>query len=166
MYEVQPFLYSLRGRWHTAAAGRHLEVIAARAVDLSQKVDESQTLVVVFSQRLEHHGSGAVAKKHASAAIGIVDDTAHRVGANNQDAIVGSGPNQMGARCESVQKSGARGHQIKTPGMGRSETFLDQAGSGRKQHVGRDGAHQNGIQIFGGEFALGQRLFGRLHGEI
>src|SRR5439155_9239459 len=98
MYEVQPFLYSLRGRWHTAAAGRHLEVIAARAVDLSQKVDESQTLVVVFSQRLEDQGSGAAAKMDASAAIGIFDDTAHLVGANNQDGNVGSGPNQMSAR--------------------------------------------------------------------
>ncbi len=72
----------------------------------------------------------------------------------------------MRAGGQSVQKARAGGDQIEAPGAFRSNLVLHDAGGGRKQHVRRDRAYQNAIQLGGVDPALIERHLRRAHRQI
>ena len=71
-------------------------------------------------------------------------------------------------RCcsQAVDKAGACGHQVKSPSPLRANLILYQAGGRRKQHIGRDRAHQNGVEIGGTNASLLQSSARRQHRHI
>ncbi len=60
---------------------------------------------------------------------------------------MGTCRNQLRSGRERIEKSGARGRQVEPPCSSQSEMILDQTRGGRKQHVGRDGGHYEGIDV-------------------
>src|SRR3954452_11063266 len=90
----------MRG-WHAASPSRHVQKVAAGAVDFVLEADESG---VVLS-RLDYHSARAVAKQNAGRAVGVIDNARHRVSADDEDFLVGTGRNEMGGRRQSVDKA-------------------------------------------------------------
>ena len=116
---VQALVDGFVGSRQAAAAGGHLEEIAARAVHLADEIDEAQ-VVFAIAGGLDQHGAGAVAEQDAGGAVGVVDDAAHGIGADDQDLAVRAGGHQVRARGEAVDESGAGGDEIESPGAARA----------------------------------------------
>jgi hypothetical protein len=85
----------LVGRRQAAAAGRHDEGIAARAIDLAHEIDEAQMAVAILSAGSINTGASAVAEQDAGGAVGVIDDAAHGVGADHQHLLVRAGGHQV-----------------------------------------------------------------------
>jgi hypothetical protein len=64
--------------------------------------------------------------------------------------------NQVRAGVQPVEKARASCDEVKAPGMGGADTMLHKASCRGKHHVGGDGTDQNGIEVGGGNAALGQ----------
>ncbi len=145
----------------TAAAGGHLEEIGASAIDLVLEIDEA-ALVAGFDQ----HGARAVAKNDAGGSVLVIDDAGHGVGADHQHLFMGSALHQVGGGGQSINESGAGGYQIESPGSLGANLVLDQAGGGREEHVGRDGADEDGVKVRTVDSGVGQCSFGCLDGHV
>jgi hypothetical protein len=139
-----------------APARRHLQEIAARSIDFADEIDEARA-IVGFAGGLQQHGARAVAEQDAGGPVRVVDDPAHGIGADDQDFAVRAGRDQGGPGRQAVQKTGTGGDQVEAPGPVRAQAILDQARGGRKQHVGRHRANQNGVQFGARDAAGGQR---------
>ena len=142
-----------------------LEEVAAGAVDFAQEIDEaapSSALGGGFDQ----HGAGAIAEQDAGGAVGVVDDAAHGVGADHQHLLMRAGGHQVGAGGEAVDEAGAGGDQVEAPGAARAERVLHQAGGGGEEHVRRDGADDDGVDVGGANAALGERATGGFDGHV
>jgi hypothetical protein len=61
----------------------------------------------------------------------------------------------------SVYEAGAGRDQVEAPGAARAQTILHQARRGWEQHVGRDGADDDGVDLASLNAALRQRALGR-----
>ena len=156
---MQALADGFRGGGQAAPARRHLKEIAARSVDFADEIDKAGA-IVVFAGRLQQHSARAVAEQDAGGPVGIVDDPAHGIGADHQDFAVRARRDQGRARGQAVQKTGTGGAQVEAPGAMRAQAILNQARGGRKQHVGRHGADQDGVQLGAGDSAGGQRRAG------
>ena len=96
---------------------------------------------------LEHRSSGPVAEEHAGVAVGPVDDGGQFFGADNQYVLINATGNKGAAHFEGIDKSGTSRFQIKRGGLGGAQFLLYQTGGGGEGHVGRDGGHDNEIEI-------------------
>ena len=87
-------MQALRDRFRTggyaAPAGGLFEIIATGSVDLIQKIDEAFALL----GRLNQHGARPVAEQNAGAAVRVIDDPRHRVGADHQHFLVRCRPSR------------------------------------------------------------------------
>ncbi len=127
------------------------------------EVDQSNR--IVFGG-LENHRACAVAKNHASGAVGVVDDRGHHVRADHQDALVSARGDELRPRLHGVDESGTGAGEIESPHAVGAKLVLNQAGGRWKEHVGRDRADDDGINVAGSQTALGKRLLGGLDRQI
>ena len=68
-----------------------------------------------FFGRLDQHRAGAVAEQHAGGAVGVIDDAAHRVGADHQHFLVRAGRHQMRRRGQPVDEIRSRPRSDRIP---------------------------------------------------
>src|SRR6185437_883951 len=125
--EVLALVDSLMRGGEERAAGGHVERDGARAVDLVPEVDEAD---LAFLTGLEQDCARAVAEEDAGGAVGVVDDGAHDVGADDENLFVRAGFDELGADLQGVGEAGAGGGEVKAPGAGGSELVLHEAGGG------------------------------------
>ena len=146
-----------------AAAGGHVERDGAGAVDFVPEVDEAD---FAFFAGFEQDRARAVAEDDAGGAVGVVDDGAHDVGADDEDFFVRAGFDELGADLEGVGEAGAGGGEVETPGAFGAELVLHEAGGGGEEHVRRDGGDDDGFDFGGVDAAGGEALAGGFDGEI
>ena len=103
---------------------------------------------------------------HAGGAVGVIDDRRQYIGADHQDALVRAGGDELGSGLHGINKGGAGGGKVKSPNTRGAQLVLDDAGGGGEEHVGRDCADDNGIEIAGCEAALGKRFLGGFDREV
>ena len=153
------------GSGPATATGGHFESIAAGAVDLTEEIEEAYA-IFVFAGRLDQYGAGAVAEEHAGGAIGVVDNAAHGVRADDQDLLVSAGCHQVRADRGAIHKAGTGGNQIETPRPARANAILHQAGGGWKHVIRRHRANDDGVDFRSFHAALGERAPGGGNGQI
>ena len=118
------------------------------------------------SDGAEHHRAGAVAEQHARRAIGVVDDARHHVGADHERVLGAARRDDRVADRQRVRKGGTRRRQIETPRLVRANLRLHQARGARKQHVGRDRADDDHVDVVRRQPGLLDRLLRRFGREI
>ena len=151
------------GGGEAASSGGHVERDGTGAVDLVVEIDEADFSLFAG---LEQDSTGAVAKDDAGGSVGVVDDGAHDVGANDEDLFVRSGFDELCSHLEGVGEARAGGGEVETPGVGSAELILHEAGGSRKGHVGSDGRDDDGFDFGGVDTAAGEADFGGFDGEI
>ncbi len=128
-----------------------------------QKVDEPDRLVF---RRFEQDRTRSIAKDDAGRAIGVVDDRRHHVGADHQHFLVRSGRDELRSSLQRVNKRRTSRRDIESPDILRAEFVLHQTSGRGKKHVGRNGPHDNRIEIGRLDAALGERFLRRLDRQI
>ncbi len=110
-HKVLPCGDRLRRGRHAASPARLLQVIAARSVDFIQKPEKA---LAVFG-RLNDHRARAVAEQHARAAIRVIDDARHRIGADHHHLFMRPALDQVRGCSQAINETGARCHQVESP---------------------------------------------------
>ena len=152
---VHPLLDRLvRGRVQ-AAARRHLERGPAAAVDLVLEPDDLEAL---FNRGLHDHGAGPVAEQHAGGAVGVVDDARHRVGADDQRALVLAGRDELARDAQREVEPGAGAGQVEPPALRGADLVLHQRRRAREEHVRRGRPDDDDIDVVGRQAGLREGL--------
>ena len=133
----------MRGRVERAAA-RHVQIAAARAVNVVRKVDDAVGVGVAW---LEQDGARAIAKQNACGAILEIENRSHHIRADDQDFLVRARMHELGADRQRVCETGACGRKVESPCVLRAEAILNEARGGGKQHVRRDGGNDNELDF-------------------
>ena len=123
-------------------------------------------LVFVRFERLHQHRSGAVAEQDAGAAIGVIDDAAHGVGSNYQHFLVCAAAHQVRGSGQAVNEARAGCNQVESPGAFGSQPVLYEARCRGEEHVRRNGANQDRVELCGIDTALIECPSCRLDGQI
>ncbi len=79
---------------------------------------------------------------------------------------MGAGGDELRSRLHCINESGAGGGEIESPNALGAELVLNQASSGGEEHVRRNRADNDGIDIAGSETALGECPLRGLDREI
>jgi len=124
----------------------HVQEISPRPVHI---LHEIQDPVSFLGTRLEQRGSCGIAEQHAGVAILVIDDGAHDIGSDHQDLVVSARLDHLGPRGEGKDKGRTSRGQVKAPGPGSADLLLHQTGGRREEHVGSDGSHDDGVDVFG-----------------
>ena len=159
---VQVLLDGLVAGGAQAAAGRHAQETAARAVDL---VGEAQQAGLVVGG-LQQHGPGPVPEQHAGGAVLVVQDRGHDLGPDHQHALVGPALDELGPGGEGVDEAGAGRLQVEAPGPVGAQLVLHEAGRGGEGHVGGNGGDDDQLDLAGADAAALEALAGRPHGQV
>src|SRR5579859_99978 len=143
------------------AAG-HVEKLAAGAVDVVFEIKDA----FVSAGGLEKDGAGAIAKKDAGGAVGVIKDGTHFVAADDEDLLVGPGANELRADRECIGKAGAGGGKVKAPGFFRADAILNKAGGGGKHHIRSNARNYDQFDLGGVGSGFGQEGFCSFRGEM
>ena len=73
---------------------------------------------------------------------------------------------ELGAYSQRVGEAGARGREIESPRILRSEAILNQAGRGRKQHIRGNGGDNNKLDFLRVDIIRFQEFSGRFRAEM
>ncbi len=141
-------------------------MLSETAPEPSISCQKSMRPIFAVSAGLDENSAGAVAEEDAGGAVGVVDDGAHDVGADDEDFFVRAGFDELGADLEGVGEAGAGGGEVEAPGAGGAELVLDDAGGGGEDHVGRDGGDDDGFDFGGLDAAGGEAAAGGFDGEV
>ncbi len=121
---------------------------------------------LVLSRRFDQHRARAVAKKHAGAAVAVVEDRGHLVAADDQRFAMRARADKLRSHRQRVEKARARSRQVKAPRVRGANSVLHQAGRGRKQHVGCYRSHDDQVDLVSGCVSLFQELLRRGRREV
>jgi hypothetical protein len=94
--------------------------------------------------------AGAVAEQDARVAILPVHDGGKFFRANDEHRVVGAGHDKLLGNFQTVDKAGAGSLQVEGGGAQRTDFLLDQAGRGRKRHIGCNCCHDDQINLLAG----------------
>src|SRR5688500_12139318 len=108
------------GGRHTTASGGHVQELGAGPVHLVLKPDDAGDVIA----GIHHHGPGAAAKQNTGSPVGVVDDSGHRVGSDDQYLFMRSGRDEVSGCREAVDKARTGRDQVKTPSAAASEAVL------------------------------------------
>ncbi len=151
-----------RHRGHTrrqeAPSGRHQEVVTAAAVNPVVEIENSVSRLCPF----EEGRACAIAEEHGSGPVEWIDDRAHEIGADDDNPFVNATRHQLSAGRKPVEKSRASRGQIEAPRPAQTQSILDEAGGRRKEHVGCDRRHDDGIDLIMRKTPLRQQTSHRL----
>jgi hypothetical protein len=109
------------------------------------------------SSAVRHGRSGTVAEQHAGATIAPVDHSGQGFGTDHQHVSGSAVANVLIGHRQGVDEAGAGRIDVERSALGHAETVLQQAGGGRKHHVGGGRADQQQIDV-------ARLQSGRLHG--
>ncbi len=143
LYKMQALLHRLRTGRHPAASCRHFEGVAAGPVDFIEKSKEA----LAFPGRLNQHRTRAVPEQDARAAVLVIDDPGHGIGAYDEHFFVRPCHDQMSGHGQAVDEAGTRGHQVEAPCSLRSNPVLHQTRRRRKHHVGCNRTDNHGLDL-------------------
>src|SRR6185437_4208013 len=137
-----------------AAAGLAAEHFPAMSVGMKAAVDQA-------ARRLspsQYNGSRAVAKEDAASAIGVIGDSAQRLGADRQYVFISPGFDEIGGRFERVDKPAACGRHVKSRRRIESKGGRHEAGGRWENHFPRYRSADDQVQIFRSHFGGSQGL--------
>ena len=116
--------------------------------------------------RLEHHRAGAVAEKHAGAAVLEVEDARKDFGTNHERlAGHARADHRIGDR-QRVDEARAHGLNVERSAAGDAELLLHQARGRRKHHVRRAGCDDDQVDARGIDIGGFERAPCRGHREV
>ncbi len=115
---------------------------------------------------LQHHGAGAVAEEDAGAAIGIVEELAHRLGADDQATSGGAARDEAVGDRQGIDEARAHGLDVEGGADRGADLLLHQGGGSRKGHVGCGGGDDDHVNIGGGLAGRFQRDLGGPGGHV
>ncbi len=96
----------------------------------------------------------------------IVENARHGVGPDDEHLLMSACHNEVGGGGQSINESGAGCDEIETPRTVRANAILHQTGGGRKKHIGRDGADDDGVELLRVYAALREYDAGGFGGHI
>src|SRR5262249_157269 len=125
------------------SAARHVEKLAAGAVDIVGEIEDALTVARGFNE----NRAGSVAKEHASRAIFVVQDGSHLVAADDQSFLVRARTDELRADSERVDETGASCGEVEAPGILGTDALLNEAGCGGKEHVRGDAGKNDEVDL-------------------
>src|SRR5690606_6123165 len=99
-----------------------VKMLVARAVRAEHRRKETARLL----GRLDDDRARAIAEEDASSAVGVINEPRQGIGADDEDAVVGPGLDELRADGERVDEPGARRAQIERAGVA-AQLRLDEA---------------------------------------
>ena len=110
---------------------------------------------------LQNCRARTVAEQHAGVAICPIDDGRKFFRADDQHRFVGARHDELLADFQRVNESRASRFDVECGGALGADLVLNQTGRGRERHVGRDGGHDDQINLLGGDSGLSPSPAGR-----
>jgi hypothetical protein len=137
--------------------------VSCDAVDLVQEVEDTHRVAL---GRSEHDRTGAVAEQHAGRAIGVVENARHHVGTDDERVFDRTGGDELATDGERIGEGRTRGADVEAPGVRGADLVLQQARRAREEHVGRDRADDDELDVARRQAGAPDRLEGGLLGQI
>jgi epoxyqueuosine reductase len=160
---VHPLFHGFMRRGMQRPPAGHIEVAAARTIDVMRKIDDSFRIA---DRRLQEHGARAITEENTGGPILEIKDRGHYIAANNEHFLVRSGADKLRAHGESIGKARARGGEIKSPSFRSAQSILDQASGGGEKHVRSHGGYHDYVDFFGRHAFGGQEFLCGLRAEM
>ncbi len=136
------------------ATSRHLEEVGSGPVCAQHDAQHAG-----FIGRLEHHRTGAVTKEHARGAVGEIDVARESVGTGDEHAARPAGLDGGYPCLEREDEAGTRGVDVVRRAR-EAEQRLCKTCGGREDHIGARGAHDEQIDVSGGDAGISERPCG------
>ena len=101
--------------------------------------------------RLQHDRAGPVAEQDATGPVLPVGDFRERLGPDDQGAVDPPVLDELLDQVQRVDKAAARRGHVERPRLLGPQRLLHEAGRGGKDHLRRDGGHDDQLEVFGAE---------------
>ncbi len=123
-------------------------------------------LAFAFLGGTENCGARAIAEKDASGAICPIDEGGEFFCSDDKGISKGSALDHALGDFHGVEEAGASGRDVKGDGFGGADLFLDVAGGGGREGIGRDGGDDDEFDVFSGDPGLFERFEGRFGTKV
>src|ERR1051326_15613 len=144
-----------------------LTALAARAVNVVLKIENAFHLVRgAIRGWFKKNRTCAVAEKHASGAIFVIENGGHGIAADGEHFFVGARAYKLRADSESVSEAGTGCGKIESPGSFCADAILNQARGSGEEHIRSDAGDDDQADFGGVGIGVGEELLGGFGGHV